>query len=288
MRATHPVACFFPKSNFMKWLCLSLLVVSLTTGCRSLNQAAPPSVPTASRAEDRATAQVALAKTSGAVLASPNALALSTGNSALVVELDEQRVYLYQGSELRAVSRISSGRSGHRTETGRFYISQKDANHRSNIYGNYVDANTGATMLSDVKAGFDPLPVGAKFQGSSMRWFQRFNHSSGRSTAMGFHTGVLPGRPASHGCIRLPEHMAKWFFQNVPSQTTVHINGVKNGVPYGTSQPKVKRQKKVHSSLKEPKPAETAPEPAGEKNPAAVPAPGNPDPPPTEALVPNN
>jgi lipoprotein-anchoring transpeptidase ErfK/SrfK len=29
------------------------------------------------------------------------------------------------------------------------------------------------------------------------------------------HTGILPGYAASHGCIRMPEEMAKMFYERV-------------------------------------------------------------------------
>ena len=37
------------------------------------------------------------------------------------------------------------------------------------------------------------------------------------------HVGYLPGYPASHGCIRLPESMARKFFENVPVGAPVDI-----------------------------------------------------------------
>lgn len=188
---------------------------------------------------------------------------LTPQNTAYVVELDQQRVYLYYGSELIAASRIASGRAGYRTETGKYVIGQKNQNHRSNIYGSYV-SSTGSTMMGDVRAGFDPTPAGARFVGASMKYFQRFVRPDGTSTAMGFHQGHLPGYPASHGCVRLPGSAAAWFFQHVPKGTPVYVRGTKYGVPYGKSQARPKRAPKVHPSLKKTVP-ETAPqtEPAG-------------------------
>jgi lipoprotein-anchoring transpeptidase ErfK/SrfK len=37
------------------------------------------------------------------------------------------------------------------------------------------------------------------------------------------HAGFLPGYPASHGCIRMPEHMSEHFFNNVVTGTPVTI-----------------------------------------------------------------
>jgi lipoprotein-anchoring transpeptidase ErfK/SrfK len=39
----------------------------------------------------------------------------------------------------------------------------------------------------------------------------------------GLHAGVLPGYPASHGCIRLPEAKAAAFFAKVDVGTLVEI-----------------------------------------------------------------
>ena len=30
----------------------------------------------------------------------------------------------------------------------------------------------------------------------------------------GMHSGIVPNRPASHGCVRLPRIMAQRFFEN--------------------------------------------------------------------------
>ena len=151
-----------------------------------------------------------------------------------IVELDQQRVYFYRGNELMAASRISSGRSGYRTETGTYTIGHRNLNHRSNLYGSYVSAG-GRTLVDDIKVGVDPQPEGSSFVGSLMKYFQRFERD-GSPTAMGFHQGVVPSYPASHGCLRLPSKMAAWFFESMPKGTPVHINGTKYGVKPGTRQ----------------------------------------------------
>ena len=42
-------------------------------------------------------------------------------------------------------------------------------------------------------------------------------------TAYGVHAGVLPGYPASAGCIRLPSSAAKVIFDNTTYGTRVNI-----------------------------------------------------------------
>jgi lipoprotein-anchoring transpeptidase ErfK/SrfK len=48
---------------------------------------------------------------------------------------------------------------------------------------------------------------------------------------VGMHQGYLPGYPASHGCIRLPGHMAEKFFREVRVGTPVRV------VPGGDASP---------------------------------------------------
>src|SRR6201982_4037661 len=62
-----------------------------------------------------------------------------SGRPSIVVSLREQEAYLYRSGHRTATSRISSGREGYRTPIGRFQVIRKDEDHRSNLYGNYVD-----------------------------------------------------------------------------------------------------------------------------------------------------
>ena len=40
---------------------------------------------------------------------------------------------------------------------------------------------------------------------------------------VGMHAGYIPGYPASHGCIRMPERMSQAFFHNVSVGTKVIV-----------------------------------------------------------------
>jgi hypothetical protein len=139
----------------------------------------------------------------------------------------------------------------------------------------------GRTVAGDVKAGYDPQPEGARFVGSLMKYFQRFERN-GKPTAMGFHQGVVPNYPASHGCIRLPASMAAWFYANVDKGTPVQINGEKNGVKPGTRQAGGRRppRKFIPAAKPEdsaPAPGTTAAEAEGAAAPPATePAPAEP------------
>src|SRR3954463_14902156 len=64
------------------------------------------------------------------------------------IDLEQQMAYLIRGRTLVLSSPISSGRSGHLTETGSFKVIEKEQNHFSSIYGKIVDAG-GNTIVAD-------------------------------------------------------------------------------------------------------------------------------------------
>lgn len=138
------------------------------------------------------------------------------GPASIKIALSEQRAYFYKGNELVGVSVISTGREGFGTPSGKFKIQQKDRDHKSSLYGDYVDAS-GAVLMKDIDVSKDKKPAGAIFDGAKMPFFMRI------SGGVGMHEGFLPGYPASHGCIRMPEFMAEAFFNNVSVGTPVVI-----------------------------------------------------------------
>ena len=144
---------------------------------------------------------------------------VATAQSPYSVEIDlqEQTAYLIRGRRIVLASPISSGRSGHLTETGSFKIIEKERNHFSSLYGKIVDRN-GRTVVADADADM-AVPRGGKFLAAPMRYFMRFHG------ATGMHAGYLPGYPASHGCVRLPEQNAIAFFNAVEIGTPVHVFG---------------------------------------------------------------
>jgi lipoprotein-anchoring transpeptidase ErfK/SrfK len=112
---------------------------------------------------------------------------------------------------------ISSGRFGHLTERGSFKILEKERNHYSSLYGKIVDSR-GNTVVADADADM-AVPSGGKFIPAPMHYFMRF------TGADGMHAGFLPGYPASHGCVRMPEQYAIAFFNAVSVGTPVTVHG---------------------------------------------------------------
>jgi lipoprotein-anchoring transpeptidase ErfK/SrfK len=133
------------------------------------------------------------------------------------IDLQQQTAYLIRGNRVVLASPISSGRSGHLTETGSFKLIEKERNHYSSLYGKIVDAS-GRTVVSDADADMK-VPRGGQFIPAPMRYFMRFHG------ATGMHAGYLPGYPASHGCVRMPERNAIQFFGAVEVGTPVHVFG---------------------------------------------------------------
>lgn len=140
------------------------------------------------------------------------------GSPRIVIDLSEQRLRYFKGDKLVGVSPISSGREGNSTLNGKFRIMDKDLDHRSSLYGSYVDA-ADSIVVEDVDTRSDPRPPGTRFVGASMRYFMRI------VGGIGMHEGYLPGYPASHGCIRLPTRMAAIFFECTPIGTPVEVIG---------------------------------------------------------------
>ncbi len=138
------------------------------------------------------------------------------GRPAIVVSLREQEAWLYRGGYRTASSRISSGREGYRTPIGRFQVIRKDADHRSSLYGDYVDASR-RIVKANVDSRRDRKPPHSHFVGTPMPYFLEF------SPGYGLHQGYLPGMPASHGCIRMPYWKARQFYSAAHIGTPVVV-----------------------------------------------------------------
>src|SRR5258708_1977951 len=127
-----------------------------------------------------------------------------TGPLILAVSIGSQRVTVYDNGAPIATAPISSGMPGRPTPMGVFSVIQKDRFHHSNIYSNA------------------PMP-----------YMQRITWSG-----VALHAGVLPGYPASHGCIRLPESFAVrlWGMTKLGARVVVTRNDV---APYEIDHPRL-------------------------------------------------
>ena len=140
-----------------------------------------------------------------------------TGPPSIRINRDDQRAYFYKGGQLVGVSPISTGSAGHVTPPGRFRVTQRSKDHESSLYGVIKDVATGQVINDDADTRKHKAGPGQVFVHAPMPYFLRFNGG------IGMHAGFLPGFPASHGCVRMPEQMAEKFFQHAPLGTPVTV-----------------------------------------------------------------
>jgi lipoprotein-anchoring transpeptidase ErfK/SrfK len=138
-------------------------------------------------------------------------------NTHIVVSIPKQRAYLMIGDQVVADGPISSGKRGHSTPSGHFTVMEKDANHHSSLYGDFVD-RSGRVVRAGVSSRIDSAPSGTHFAGAPMKWFLRLT-----GEGVGMHVGILPGYPASHGCIRESVDGAKLFYDYAKVGTPVDV-----------------------------------------------------------------
>lgn len=107
----------------------------------------------------------------------------------IVINLNSQKLYLLNRENIVLTTGVSTGKPGHRTPQGKYEITEKSVHKISTIY--HV-----------------PMP-----------YFMRLNE-----TAIGIHFGYDPGKPASHGCIRVAtKEAAQALFTLCPPGTPVEI-----------------------------------------------------------------
>jgi len=138
-------------------------------------------------------------------------------NTRIVVSIPKQRAYLMIGDKVVADGPVSSGRLGHESPQGHLRVLEKDPNHHSNLYGDFVDSS-GRVVRAGVSTLSDAAPSGTHFVGAPMTWFLRLTEDG-----VGMHVGILPGYPASHGCIRQSSDGAKLFYAYVKVGTPVDV-----------------------------------------------------------------
>lgn len=127
-------------------------------------------------------------------------------NCRIEIALSEQRGLLLVDGQAAMDFPVATGRRSHPTPPGEYTVMGKQKDYSSNLYGKIVDA-TGTVLVSDADTTRDVPPEGATFEGAKMPYWMRLTNSG-----LGMHVGYVPGRPASHGCIRLKRETAVFLF----------------------------------------------------------------------------
>jgi lipoprotein-anchoring transpeptidase ErfK/SrfK len=141
------------------------------------------------------------------------------GQPSIRINLATQKAQFFRGGKPVGWTIVATGTSNYPTRPGRFRILNKEVDRISYTYGTIVDAD-GDVIDHDARSGREAIPSGGRFEGSPMPYWMQIT-----SYGIGMHAGVIPrpGRPASHGCIRLPRKMAIKFFEIAPVGTPVTI-----------------------------------------------------------------
>lgn len=138
-----------------------------------------------------------------------------TGSMAVTIDISEQKAYFTRGGQPAGWSYVATGKSGYRTPTGSFRVTEKVRDKRSTSWGVIVNKH-GSVVTSDARSGRDG---GGRFVGAPMPNWMRF------AGPVGMHAGNIPnpGSPASHGCVRLPRTMSEILFGVVEIGTPVRV-----------------------------------------------------------------
>ncbi len=80
-------------------------------------------------------------------------------NSSIVISLGKQRAYFLVNGETAIDTPISSGKRAGMTPKGTYKISEKDADHRSSVYGDFVSQRTGKVVRAGVSTKIDSAPA---------------------------------------------------------------------------------------------------------------------------------
>ncbi len=164
-------------------------------------------------------------------------VAIKAGQGVLqaIISIRTQELTLYADGVPVVRSQVATGVPEHPTPTGIFSVIDKERYHASNIYS-----------------------------GAPMPFMQRLTNSG-----VALHLGVVPGHPASHGCIRLPEDFARrlWVTTEVGARVLIAQDEIAP-VPF--------ENERLFALRRPAAPVVTSPQsaPAPEGMPAAAPADG--------------
>lgn len=140
------------------------------------------------------------------------------GKVSIRVSLKDQIAEFERGGRPIGWSYVATGKIGHSTQAGEYRITEKEIEKTSNRYG-WIEDAMGNVVDGDAKAG-DRVPKGMIYVPAPMPYWMRIT-----SYGVGLHGGVIPepGKPASHGCIRLPKEFVPTLYEAVDLGAKVSV-----------------------------------------------------------------
>lgn len=142
------------------------------------------------------------------------------GKVSIRISLPEQIAEFERDGRAIGWCYVATGKEGHRTQPGSYQISEKIVDKYSNHYG-WIEDEFGNVTDGDATPR-DRVPEGMVYVPAPMPFWMRLT-----SQGIGMHGGLIPepGKPASHGCIRMPKELAPLLFGAVEVGTPVTITG---------------------------------------------------------------
>lgn len=140
------------------------------------------------------------------------------GSVSVRISLTDQIAEFKRGGRDIGWCYVATGKEGHNTSPGTYKITEKIEDKHSNLYGWFEDENGNVTD-GDARSS-DKVPAGMTYVPAPMPYWMRLT-----SYGVGMHGGLIPepGKPASHGCIRLPKEFVSTLYDSVSVGTTVTI-----------------------------------------------------------------
>ncbi len=217
-----PAHLFLPMKLRLRHVfsCLSVLLILLTlnacTTAQSTERKKNAALRTQAKTEHAFYRSLALWKKNA--YRNKALLAQATpSNVTIEIARAEQRGIVLVNGAIAMDFPVATGKSSHPTPLGSFTILDMKKDYSSNLYGKIYDA-TGNATESDADTRTHTVPEGSRFVGAQMPYWMRLTN-----TGVGMHVGYVPGRPASHGCIRLKRDDAREIFSLVRVGTPVLI-----------------------------------------------------------------
>lgn len=141
-----------------------------------------------------------------------------SGSVAIRISLSDQIAEFTRGGRDIGWSYVATGKESHGTSPGSFKITEKIVDKYSNRYGWFED-EYGNVTNSDARYD-DRVPPGEIYVPAPMPYWMRLTNYG-----IGMHGGLIPepGKPASHGCIRLPKDFVPQLFSATVVGTPVTI-----------------------------------------------------------------
>lgn len=146
------------------------------------------------------------------------------GKVSIRISIPDQIAEIERGGREIGWCYVATGKEGHGTAAGSYTITEKIEDKYSNRYG-WIEDEFGNVVDDDAKPS-DRVPEGMIYVAAPMPYWMRIT-----SYGIGMHGGYIPepGKPASHGCIRLPKEFVPILFETVNVGTPVTISHQKSG-----------------------------------------------------------